>query len=390
MKSKHYIRIFYFVVFFFWAAMYSHVFILSSYAADLGATATFIGVITGSYGFMQLLLRLPLGIASDRLHRRKIFISGAFVASLISGIVMYFVPTPVGLLMGRILCGISACAYVQIIILFTSYFDDEEMPRAVGSMSFVTNASQLGSMLIAGWVSQQIGKPSTFLLTILFAGVGLVLSRLIYEHKVDRPPISLREVRGVFSQHNLIIAIILAILCQFLAFGKSWAFVPLAAAQLGASTLTQSFLTSIYTLMGAIAALISGRLAHTHNMKRYIIGGLLFHAAGSLILPVYGSITGLFISQILSGIGNGIVITLVMSMGLLGIPAHQRGTAMGLYQALYAIGMVAGPVVVGALADTVSLSFGFTVTGILAFVGILISVFLVQKHRLLQAVQMGK
>ena len=42
---------------------------------------------------------------------------------------------------------------------------------------------------------------------------------------------------------------------------------------------------------------------------------------------------------------------------------------MGLYQALYAIGMFIGPVVFGSFADSYPLNIGFIATGVLAVIG---------------------
>lgn len=49
----------------FWLSMYTYVPILALYAQRLGASYDMVGIIIGSYGLTQLLLRLPIGIASD-------------------------------------------------------------------------------------------------------------------------------------------------------------------------------------------------------------------------------------------------------------------------------------------------------------------------------------
>lgn len=375
MISKKHLLVFYLVTICFWGALYVNTSIIPSYAESLGSTATFVGVIAGSYGFMQLLLRLPLGILSDKIGKRKIFINAAFITSMLAGIAMYYTDAPVGLLIGRAFCGISACAYVQIITLFTGYFSAQETPKAIGNMSFIVNLSQLCGLLIAAFIAGLYGVKSTFIATIVFAVIGFTLSLFIFERKIVRTPLKMVDLKKVFSSKYLIAAIIIAIICQFLAFGKSWSFVPLAASRLGASSTVQTLLTATYSFMAAAAAIISGRLAIKHGFKMFIIIGLITHAVGSFIIPVFPYISGLFISQIFSGIGNGMTMTLLMSMGLIGISQEKRGSAMGLYQALYGIGMVAGPVVVGALTDIISLNVGFIATGLLAIVGSFIGAF---------------
>lgn len=58
----------------YWCSMYTYVPILSPYLEDIRFNYALIGIVLGSYGFMQLVVRFPLGLWSDRLGRRKPFV----------------------------------------------------------------------------------------------------------------------------------------------------------------------------------------------------------------------------------------------------------------------------------------------------------------------------
>lgn len=60
------------ILFFF--SLYAYIPQLSSYARELGASYKLIGLIGGAYGFTQTILRVPIGIISDKLRMRKVFI----------------------------------------------------------------------------------------------------------------------------------------------------------------------------------------------------------------------------------------------------------------------------------------------------------------------------
>ena len=61
-------------VFFFWFSVYTYPSFLTSYAVnELKASTAIAGMIVGSYGLMQMALRIPLGILSDVLKKRKPF-----------------------------------------------------------------------------------------------------------------------------------------------------------------------------------------------------------------------------------------------------------------------------------------------------------------------------
>lgn len=379
--KKNYKLIFYITTFMFWSALYSHVSILSSYAEKLMATAQMIGLISGGYGFMQFLLRVPLGILSDRLQKRKIFITAAMVASFFGGIVMVLVPTPTGLLVGRILCGISACAYVQMTILYSSYYDDEHLPKAMGLMVALMNLAKMVSMLIGGITTDAFGVNSTFILTSVYALIGIIVSLFIYDKPIDKDPIKMRDLKPVVVNTTLLTAALLAIITQAISFGKSWTFVPLATARLGGSGMWQSVMTVSFTFMSMMAALYCGRITKRIGEKKVLAFGYLLSIISSIIIPLMTTIPVLLISQIISGIGDGLLFALLLSISVRTIEKHLRGSAMGIYQSLYGIGMFVGPWVFGTFADKYPLNYGFTATAVLSLVGLVLVFFVVKNDK---------
>ena len=66
--------------------MYTYPSFLSGYVQNvLGAGSVLVGMIVGSYGFVQMLLRIPLGICSDRVKKRRVFVQAGFLATILSG-----------------------------------------------------------------------------------------------------------------------------------------------------------------------------------------------------------------------------------------------------------------------------------------------------------------
>jgi MFS family permease len=319
---------------------------------------------------MQFLLRLPLGILSDRIQKRKLFITGAMISSFAAGIVMFLVPTPGGLLAGRVFAGISACAYVQITVLYSSYYEDSELSKAMGVMVSLMYFGQMIAMLLGGVVADGLGTEYTFLLTSVIALVGLLMTFFVYDKPIDKKPIEFGEIKYVITNRWLIVASLLAILCQGLNYAKGWSFVPLAAFRYGASGLMQSVVTISFTFFSMISAMMAGKFVGYFGEKKTLAIGFLMHGLGSGMIALWQSVGGLVAGQAISGIGNGFIISLLMGISLKTIPSNRRGSAMGLYQALYAIGMFAGPFIFGSFADKYPLRYGFTATAAIAFLGV--------------------
>ena len=77
-----------------WFSIYVYVPTLSTYAEGLGASYTLIGTILSAYGFVQMLFRLPIGIAADLTGRRKAFMLGGLGAAMAAGASFYFFRDP--------------------------------------------------------------------------------------------------------------------------------------------------------------------------------------------------------------------------------------------------------------------------------------------------------
>jgi MFS family permease len=70
----------------YWGSLYTYVPLLSPYAEHLGAGLTMVGFIVSAYGFSQLLLRVPIGILSDKLGKRRMFMILGGVSSLLAAL----------------------------------------------------------------------------------------------------------------------------------------------------------------------------------------------------------------------------------------------------------------------------------------------------------------
>jgi predicted MFS family arabinose efflux permease len=71
---------------------------------------------------------------------------------------------------------------------------------------------------------------------------------------------------------------------------------------------------------------------------------------------------------------------LLITLAVLAVPPAQRATAMGVYQAIYALGMLAGPWVAGLLAGTAGLPAMFVVSALVGAAGAGLAVLLRRTH----------
>ncbi|WP_070000881.1 MFS transporter [Cellulosilyticum sp. I15G10I2] len=354
---------------FFWFSLYAYVPELSTYAKDLGASYQIIGVITGAYGFTQMLLRIPLGILSDRLNRRKIFIQIGMLATIVSALITFFFPSVFSLLVTRLLAGVAASTWVTFTVLFASYYKHEESPKAIGIMNSYNAVGQIIAMVLGGIISLQFGTRSLYLLGAIGGIAGFILSFMIRENKeIELVPVHIKELFLIAADTTLVKVSVLAILSQLITFATTFGFVPIVAQQLGANSMQLGLLTAIGNIPGIwIPTLAGTMLVHLWGQTKTLVYGFMLSALLCMITPFISSLWILMGAQLLVGTGRGMVFPLLMGLSIKNIEASKRATAMGIFQAVYGVGMIIGPIILGTIAGEFGLTTGFIVTG---FIGI--------------------
>lgn len=376
------IKIFTFTTSMLWFSLYAYVAELSTYASTLGATYRMIGLISGSYGLTQLLLRISLGVFSDMLGKRKIFIILGLGISAISALITFFSPSQYSLLITRSLAGISASTWVLFTVMFSSYFKNNETTKAIGIMNSYNAIGQLFAMAIGGFVSYYFGTRYLFLLAALGAITGLFTSLFIYEEKVVIVKTHLKDFIEVAKNRQLQIVSILAILSQVITFATAFGFVPILAKNLGAENYQLSILTALAIIPAIFISRLSGSFFPNHLGRRNTINiGFIISALLCLVMPWINSLKILYIAQALSGVGRSFTFPLLMGLGIEQIEQPKRATAMGIFQAIYGIGMVFGPIFLGFVAQSYGLIIGFAITSITGLIGILITLLFLKPQR---------
>lgn len=381
-NKKHSIHFFTFTTSMLWFSLYAYVAELSTYADSLGAPYKMIGMITGSYGLTQLILRIPLGLFSDIIGKRKIFITLGLIVSATSSAITFLYPSELSLLFTRALAGISASSWVIFTVMFTSYFRKDEATKAIGIMNSYNAIGQFSAIVIGGGVSYYFGTRYLFLLAFIGAIIGVVFSLFIYEEKTEKLKIHFRDYLDVSKNHQLQVVSILGILSQLITFATAFGFVPILAKNLGAKNIELSFLTVLAVIPAIFISRLAGSFFPNHIGRRNTINiGFILSASLCIIMPWINHLWLLYIAQFVSGIGRSLVFPLLMGLGIEHIEGNKRATAMGFFQAVYGIGMVFGPLLLGFIAQSFGLISGFLVTGVIGFVGLIITLLFVKETR---------
>lgn len=335
-----------------------------------------VGSVLGIYGLMQILFRLPIGIGSDYLNRRRPFIYLGLIASGASCLLFMAGAHPGWALAARAVSGIAASAWVVYSVMFAGYFPKEEAGKAMGMLQFTTVIAQLMSMMISGYMVEHWGWNAPFVIGGLVAIAALVLALRLPEQQQEKREnaIQLKDLAAVIKEPLLVKVSLLSVLAHCVLFITMFGYTPNQALDIGASKESLGWLTLAFMLPHAVATLYGSRLFGRLLGDR---GTLLLGFAGSalftLLIPSMPTLAALCATQIGNGFMQGLIFPLLLGKSVSGVAPFKRATAMGFYQAVYAIGMSGGPFVAGWMSSAYGLSGGFWLGGIAAALAAVLS-----------------
>jgi len=361
------------ITFMYWFSLYTYVPIILPYSKHLGASNSLLGLIAGSYGFMQLILRVPIGVYSDRKHNRKVIVGLGLLFSFLSGVGFYMVDTPYGVLIFRALSGVAASMWVGFTTLFASYFE-KNTQYAMGLILAFNSLGQMSATFAGGLLSQLLNEKWTFVIATFVGFIGLILALPISErnnaNNQNLNNLSIINLLSIGRNSKLLFVSLLALLLQYTTFSTVYGFTTMYAKEIGANNFELGLLTFFSTLPNVISAILSSYFVKRIGEKKTIELGFLIIAMSTLAIPLSKSIEFLFITQTIGGFGRGLIFPTLMSLSVKDIEQDKRATAMGYFQSIYAIGMFVGPSITGIISQFFGLVIGFYIVFVICLISL--------------------
>lgn len=151
---------------------------------------------------------------------------------------------------------------------------------------------------------------------------------------------------------------------------------------LGYTLQQASFVVALMTAMQIIGQLLGGYLGDRTNKRAIVVACMAGHAGGLLTLAFATAFWMLVVFAVLHGVAWGARGPLMQALRADYFGRTSFGTIMGFSSLIVMMGMMAGPIVAGVLADTTgSYKPGFTILAVLAGMGSIFFVLAVPPRR---------
>ncbi|HIR34654.1 MAG TPA: MFS transporter [Candidatus Faecimorpha stercoravium] len=352
MSTKRVKWIFGLATMFFWASEYCHVPFFTPYLRTLGLSATLIGFLVGCYGFTQLCVRIPLGIFADMSGRYRFLVRAGCFFTTISSLGLYMTQDVFWMFVCRILAGVAASTWVAFTVMFTGYFPEEESGKAIAQINGFNNTGKLLAFFLGSASATAFGYQAPLLMSCITGFAAMFFSFFIKDNDSRRTPQKPRELLEVFKDVSVLVPAVLAIVLQMLMQGTAFSFTSDVARSIGANAVEIGVSSCLFTAtqIGAVFFLNSS-WAGKQDRKNMVAAGFLLYTLYCLMVGFAPNMILMYAAQIIGGFANAVLTSVLMASCIAYVAPEKKSTAMGLYQAIYGIGMTIGPVIMGSFVD---------------------------------------
>ncbi|MEI6764281.1 MAG: MFS transporter [Bacteroidota bacterium] len=336
-----------------------------------------IGFVLASYSIAALLIRPFIGMALDRWGRKTIYLGSFLVFALLFNIyaltagVLFLVVLRFmhGLTWGTISTA-SSTVVVDII-------PPERRGEGIGIFGLSTTVGMAVGPALGLLITHSFSYSAMFIGGGALAISGFILSLFVKYPKYVPPAVkSGVSMKNLFERRSFPAS--LSIFVIMLTYGGLLSFVAIYGKQIGIQNPGTFFI--IYALGLGISRFFAGRIFDRTGPKTLSIAGLLSLMAGFLVLALEQNHWGFLTAGLFMGMGVGIIFPTFQALVNNMVPPERRGAANSTFFTAVDLGIGLGMIIMGILADAISISNAFLVSFVVIFVGLIITIYHMVPH----------
>ncbi|MEM6159227.1 MFS transporter [Erwinia sp. P6884] len=371
-------RLFFIISVLFFICIHSIDAFLAPMMLEQGIEPQIMGLVMGASGLATLLIRFPLGIISDVVKSRKIFIQISLLLPIFTWPLAWLEPNAVTLYLAKAADGVTAATWVLYNILFIRYFDRKEAPAAVALLALAGPVGVFIGNCVGGLLIHYFENNIAFFLSCVSGLLALALTTRISDvHDSLRAPTLQACMAGASRQlcdRSVWMIGLLATIVILVPFATRDTLTPIYAEQLGARAGILSLLSNIHLIFYALAvALCSGVFYKRLGVVKTAVLGIILQVLSTLGIPFTSNMLVIYALQALAGFSFGMAFAAFMSLSVVNTTSDEQSTRMGLFQTIYSLGMFIGPVIMGVMMQHINLASGYIVIAVLCVVAVIMT-----------------
>lgn len=341
---------------------------LPTFARTFNVSVTAASVVVSAFAVARLVFAPASGRLVTMLGERRVYLTGITIVAMSTG-ACAFAGNYWQLLLFRSLGGFGSTMFtVSAIALLIRLTPAPLRGRASGlwSTGFLTG-SVAGPLFGGGLLTISLRAPflvyaALLLVVVLFVWWFLRHSTLAAAVAETSAEFTLRSA---LRHRSYVAALGSSFANGWAVFGVRVSLVPLFVEEIlhrdGAFAGTA---LAVFAAGNVAMLMVSGRLADSWGRKPLVLGGLVVSAAGTVWVGFTDDVAWFMVATVVAGLGAGVLSPPLQATVADVIGSRGRGgPALATFQMAADMGAVLGPIAAGLLADNLSYTAAFAVTG---------------------------
>ena len=356
---------------------------LPFYAEKVGIGLTMIGLLIAIYDFAEIVAKPVFGGLADKRGMKKALYFGIIIF-IVASLLYPFVP-PKFLIVVRFLQGLGGASLSAVSLAMVGTLYKDNKGKAFGIYNAVKGLGYVVSPIVGGAIVMQSSFAGIF---YACAGIGFLALLLAFTLPPDKEKIagsfddddddfSFKSLFAVFKNKILMPWFLIIVINMFFV-GILFGFLPFRIHELGYNAFNTGLLLTVTTLSYLVVQPIAGWLADKFDQVFILRVGMLLSILSTAAIP-FSAGPLLVITCIVAGIGIGVVWTNTDTLVSNLANENEMGATMGAAGSFKELGDMIGPLLMGAISQSLGLKWGFVICAVLGGIALLVTIMVAQK-----------
>jgi MFS family permease len=337
--------------------------VLPLFVAEMGAGFALVGLALAGEAIGMLLGDLPAGALLRRVDRRVAMLAGVgLVGTSVAALAL--APGVATVIVLRLVAGMGAALWsLSRHAYLTEATPEKGRGRAIAAFGGATRIGHFVGPALGGVIAGTLGFAAAFWAYFAIAVVAFVLCATFLEPRDPRTTDPRRRLGHraalarvlVRQRRTLLVTGTGLLMAQMIRAGRRIVIPLYGASVLGLDVQAVGWVLSTAALLDVVMFPLAGLAMDRLGRKWAIVPSFGLQAIGMALVPLSGGFAGLLAAAAVIGLGNGLGSGTMMTLGSDLAPREAMGEFLGVWRLIGDAGAMGGPVIVGAVADLLTL-----------------------------------
>lgn len=358
--------------------------LLPIFAAALGASDAFLGVIVSVSTFTGMILKPLIGFLSDRWGRRLWLIAGTVVFTLMP-FLYWMIETPQHLFWIRLIHGLATAIYGPVTVAYIAEHSKKRLAEHLGWFGMAREGGYIVGPALAGFLLLVWSPQMVFTLIGILSTIAFIPILSLPEPKMPE------KLQASFNGPDFFRALKQSSIwlsgglefSNYVVLYALKAFLPIYALAAGFNVAVVGSFFAVQEIAHITLKPITGRLGDRLGYLTVISLGMMLLSISVYVATHAKSLLMFFGSAAIAGIAQALIFSCNVALVARHVSKDYLGFSLGLEGSLANAGKVAGPVLAGFLIGKLDYSMTFSVlsSGLLALALLLFVSSLIQSKQ---------